>query len=135
MSAKMDKTFPTLAVATAATGVGLTSMPFSAVHEICEHVIGHPVWTHELGHGAVTDRIRDLLLAQFPELPSPELANEDWQAAAKKATDAYGETMTVPHGSEERAAHPINTLVEKVGADRVIVLTLPPASEHETERT
>jgi hypothetical protein len=63
------KTFNTLAVATAATGIGLSSgLSFSMIQEIAEYVLGHQVWTHELGDKLTNSRIHSAIYAQLPNL-------------------------------------------------------------------
>lgn len=110
------KRFPTLHVASAITGVGLCDgMKYSTIHEIAEFLAGHPVWTHELGHLEMMQRISDHAREQFPAMPTEEEAQADFRAAAVKALAAYGETVTVRRGSLERGADPISTLVEMVG--------------------
>lgn len=107
------KTFPTLQVATLLTGVGLCSQyRFSDMLEPAEQVLGHPVWLHELGHAEVMARIREIGLKHFPDMPTREEAKKAWRAAGAKAIKAYGPTVDVPLGTDQRTRHPIETARE-----------------------
>lgn len=115
--------FPSLAVGSAALGIALRDgLTYSDVQEISEHVLGHPVWTHEIpSTGPEVDRrIRE----QFPLMPTREDARADWQATAAKITAAYGKTMTVKRGNQKRARDPISTAVDMMGGpSKVIVVS------------
>ncbi|WP_084398322.1 DUF7736 domain-containing protein [Henriciella aquimarina] len=107
------KEFPTLQIASAITGIGLCEgMKYSDMQVAFDHILGRPVWTHELGHGATTEKVRELGFAQFPDMPAREEAQADWKAAAAKALAAYGETVTVRRGQDVREADPISTAIE-----------------------
>ena len=118
------QTFNTLVVATAATGVGLGQCSYSDVMRVGEFVLGHPVWTHELADKGTTSRIEAAIRAQLPNLPSRELAHEDWQKAATAATEAYGETVTLTEGTGERTENPVDSLARLTGRpEDIIVVT------------
>lgn len=116
------KTFSTLAVATAATGIGLGKCSYSDVMEINGFVLGHPVWTHELADRAMNARAEAAIRAQLPNLPSRELARESWMAAAIAATSEYGDTVTLTEGSGERTESPINSLARLTGRPEDIIV-------------
>jgi hypothetical protein len=119
-----DKVFSTLAVASAATGVGLSEgLNYSLMMEIGSHVLGFPIWTHELADRPLMARVHDALLAQFPGLPTKDEALNDWRAAAAKATAAYGEQMTVREGTGARDESPIDSLARIAGDKPIIVVT------------
>jgi hypothetical protein len=116
------KTFPSLHVATAATGIGLVNgMSFSQVHEIYEYVLGHPVWTHEIPR--YSEQVRQLLSKQFPEMPSRADAEADWATAGDAMLVAYGPHVEVKAGTGERTESPLDTLREVAGNKPVIVVT------------
>lgn len=110
------KTFSTLAVASAATGIGMGSgLTFALMSEISAHVLGYPVWTHELGDKQTAGKVHDALRLQFPELPTREEAEADWLAAAIKATSVYGPTVSVIEGDGKREEGPIASLTRMLG--------------------
>lgn len=119
------KTFRTLAVASAATGVGLCDgISYSDMMEIWSHAIGFPVWTHEMADRALSSRMHAILLGQFPLLPTADEAHADWQAAAMKASAAYGETVALPEGNETRTEGPVATLARLIDPDKIVVVSL-----------
>lgn len=111
------KEFRTLVVASTATGIGLADkLSFSDIHECAEWLCGHPVFTHELVHKPTVERYRAEVIRQFPNMPTTEEAHADFEAAAVKATKAYGDKISVQRGSSERNASPIFTFSEMVAA-------------------
>ena len=117
------KEFPTLVVATTATGISLgTGINYSNVQECAEWICGHPVWTHELGFGPLMDRVSALAYAMFPLLPTKDAASADWSAAARKAIEDHGETVLVPRGALERDQSPIETLKQMRPNDDPLVI-------------
>lgn len=81
------RTFRTLLVASAATGVGLCDgMSYSDMQEVSSFALGYPIWTHELGDKVTTARVKKAIRDQLPNLPLQDAAHEDWQQAAADAT-------------------------------------------------
>jgi len=120
------RTFPTLAIASAATGVGLADgFTFSTMSEISAFVLGHPVWTHELGDKVMTARIYRAIATQLPRLPTRELAHADWRAAASEALSAYGDTVELTEGTGERTESPIDSLARMTGRpDKIVAIVV-----------
>ncbi len=110
------KTFPTLQVASCACGIILQDgLSYGDMAEIAEHALGHPVWTHELGDEKTMNRVRDAIHGAFPQLPTREEAQADHFAAADRATAAYGETINLERGTNERTEGPIASLARMTG--------------------
>lgn len=110
------KTFPTLQVAACACGYILADgQTYSDMADVAAHALGHQVWTHELGDKATMDRVRMAIHGQFPNLPTREEAQADWRAAADKAISAYGETVDLQRGNEERTETPMGSLMRMTG--------------------
>lgn len=108
------KTFDTPTLASITTGV-LLVQPFSKVHEACEWLLGHPVWTHELGSDKTVDRIKAALVAQFPEfgeIDADGIGKDNWAPFAYELIERLGPSREVRRGSDERTAGPIETLRE-----------------------
>lgn len=93
------------ALAGITTGVLLVSEGFPAIHEAIEHVLGRPVWTHELPQ--CWNEARAAVLAQFPEMPTD--VGGDYQATADAVRAKYGDRVPVHRGSTVRALDPITT--------------------------
>lgn len=117
-----SKTFRAIDVASTATGIALAhGFSISVAHEISEHVVGHPVWTHEIPRFGA--RVEELLLAQFPGMPTRTQAEADWKAAAAIVASNYPETISVKRGADERTANPVDTLREMIGDKPIIAVT------------
>jgi hypothetical protein len=111
MAERPTKTFKTLVVASTLTMTGLgEGMSYSDIQECMEWLCGHPVWTHEMIHGPTQEEMRTEGYDQFPDMPTPAEAKDDYQAAAAKAIANYGETVSVMQGQEKRHEHPRDTL-------------------------
>lgn len=107
---------------------------FSAQHRLAEHVLGHPVWTHEFAEGAIWERLRDALLLQHPELsslpPYDRMKAKEAKrsgsvmtyvhAYVKAAVVACGETMTFTKGAAERTENPFESL-RRIAPDKPII--------------
>lgn len=114
------KDFPTLHVASATTGISLCDgLNYSRMMEITSHILGYSIWTHELAHKPTLATLREIVNANWPLLPSSEEAKEDWEAAAAKAVEAYGKTMTIPKGDGVRDIGPIKALSEIMDGEHV----------------
>jgi len=118
-----------VAVLVSITSGVLLVQPFSKVHEACEWLMGHPVWTHELGSEATVNRIKAAVLAQHPDLPSEVTADRNnWDAVAASLRETYGATRDVAKGSGERTASPIETLRQMrpdLADDAIVVVPSP----------
>lgn len=60
------KTFPTTVLLSAVTGLALPFVTFNDLHEALEHLLGEPVWTHQLASPEPWARARAALVAQHP---------------------------------------------------------------------
>jgi hypothetical protein len=116
------KTFRSLAVASAATGIGLCDkLNFGLMGEIASHVLGYPIWTHEIP--AAGPKVWLLLKDQFPLLPTRAEAEADWKCAATAMTAAYGAEIAVRRGNGSRKESPLDTLQKIVGDKPIITVT------------
>ena len=109
------KEFPTATVMSAATGIALCEgLKISDFHEVIEHVIGHPVWTHELAQSWVWDGFREELAKQLsaPIPTDQDLASKGHDAVLKEALETYGETMKMAKGCHSRSIDPVTTAVQ-----------------------
>lgn len=110
------KTFPTVNVASCATGIILrTGLSYADMAEVAEHALGHSIWT-ELGDNKTMNKVRAAIHDQFPEIPTREEAQADWQAASDRAIKAYGETVELKRGAGQRTETPMDSLVRMTGA-------------------
>jgi hypothetical protein len=105
------KTFPTLVVVSAATGIVMAEgMKISEIHECSEFLLGHPVWTHEFADPATRAALGVAALSQFPGLPAKQECKADYKAAAARALDEFGPSLMLIKGRHQREAHPFQTL-------------------------
>jgi hypothetical protein len=116
------ETFDTLLVASACCGIALTdSISVSLLSKIGSHVLGFPVWTHELGPTGYAGRIEAAIRRQFMDMPSEAEARSDWRSAAARSVARYGETVEVEAGSETRREDPIESLARITGRPEAII--------------
>lgn len=120
----MTKTFPMHAILTMRTGICMGD--FGKAHELAEWVLGHPVWTHELASKQAVKAIKDALGKQFPDLPDslPDVTKENYATVLAELVAKHGTSRQVAKGSEERTQSPIDTMVEMVGAERVLAVAV-----------
>lgn len=102
-----QKALPTLAVATLTTGICLVE-GFAGVGEAANWIMGHLVWTHELGPAC--ERIREIVKARYPDFPMELGDGADWQKVREDVLDRYGAEIAFERGSEVRTASPEDTL-------------------------
>ena len=121
------KTFSVPALASLTTGRLLCG--FSEMHELAEHLLGHPVWTHEFASKPLWDRMKAKLLEQHPDIPTetPDDVETNWQAYRDRLIDELGESREIVKGSDERGKGPIETLRELRSDAEVIVVSVQPS--------
>jgi hypothetical protein len=110
-----NRTFSTLALVSLTSGKLLSA--FADMHEAAEHVLGHPVWTHEFASRETWDRLRATVLAQHPDLDVDCASVDHHNVATFTAAlvKRMGETREVKRGSERRTASPVDTLGDVAG--------------------
>lgn len=122
------KSFPLTAVLGLATGRSWG--PFSEIHEAAEHVMGHPIWTHEFASEALFAEMRRRVIAAHPGLADvgPDAcptSNDDLAERLAVQVARFGATLDLPLGGDVRTKSPMETAVEMVGAERVVVVATP----------
>lgn len=60
------KRFPTQVLLAVSTGRGLNGVTLPQVHEAIEHLLGEPVWTHQLATSAPWGRAKQAIIDQHP---------------------------------------------------------------------
>lgn len=129
----MKKDYPIEIVLSLTTGYLLKEGGFSDMHELAEHVLGHPVWTHEFADKGLFERMREALFAQYPDLRDVE---EFDSVAAKidvaaylsgyvtRAVVQYGATLEVERGVCERTESPLASARRVFGDKPIAVVTV-----------
>ena len=84
---------------------------FEGVGEAFEHVMGHPVWTHEMP--MLGDRAKALILEQRPNFPADK--PDDWKALAESLAANYPDGVPIRRGNEVRPGDPISTVAMALG--------------------
>lgn len=96
-----EKMIPTDALASLTSGI-LMSERFGPVHAAIEHIMGHPVWTHQIP--AYADRVKSIILERYPDLPvraeGEEWPEAMWIAEREAARARYGMELAMPRGRE-----------------------------------
>lgn len=114
MRADGQKTFPALVLAGITTGVMLAEGMFPQIHEAAEHILGHPVWTHEFAEKAVWVKLRDAIREHHPSLPFGK--PDDWKATRDDVLVRFPEPLAMPRGMTERQEDPISSAERIMGA-------------------
>jgi hypothetical protein len=60
------KEIQTTALLSVVTGLQIHGVEFHRVHEAIEHLLGEPVWTHQLGSPEPWRLAREAVIAQYP---------------------------------------------------------------------
>ena len=127
----MTKDFDTAAVLSVVTGRLMTATVkdsgIARVYEVLNWMTGESVFTHQLPR--ICQEAVPVILALHPTLQgaideSAAVTNENWREWLAIWTARYGENLAVPKFSETEHEYrdPVEELVERVGADRVIVI-------------
>jgi len=95
------KSFPARTLVSIFTGCGVPGVTFDQLHESIEHLIGEPVWTHQLGQRGVWDDARAEIIRQLPAFSADT-------ASLKAAVDGLD--------GDEREAAAQNWLVQTCAA-------------------
>lgn len=129
----MKKSYPIETVLSLTTGF-LLKIPFGDMHELAEHVLGYPVWTHEFADAGTWTRIKEALFAQHPSLQDAEVFD---RASAKldlvtylpryvaRAVAKYGPTLEIESGMSERTESPFASAQRLMGDRPVIAVIVP----------
>lgn len=117
MTTKTTTSYPSEVLASVTTGVLWCN--FSAMHEAIEFLMGHPVWTHEMGSEERCETFREQALAQHPQLAALDSTLKPFTGRPEKVADAVktihravGPSLTITKGALERDKSPIETLGE-----------------------
>ena len=138
----MEKEFSFSEVLSATSGRFLCD-EFSRLHELIEHVMGYPVFTHQIPD--VSGQVKEFLVDQFPELDSPEmqielgklilmLDGENGKKNAELLISGWLALMTEKHGNSFLVKtsdggifyqkDPVDDAIEKFGKDKVIAVEI-----------
>lgn len=115
----MKKTFQLADVLTLTTGRLLTD--FHKLHELAEHIAGHPIWTHEFADKKLCDRLRERVFEQYPALRDalmipiqegvdPAVIRLRIHEYLKENQEKFGAEFEFEQGGETRTENPIESL-------------------------
>lgn len=100
--------FPTAVVASLSSGITLCE--FSAIHELAEFLMGHPIWTHHFADKELWQAMRSAIQAQCPGMPTELVGvtkdNYREHIAALKAR--HGPTQRIRKGDGSTAMSPLD---------------------------
>lgn len=121
----MNKSFPMWAILSLTTGC-LLGGSFGDVHELAEHLAGHPIWTHEFADKAMWTKLCDLLFAQHPDLretltPSVKITRDNWEQQRDLLVAKYGTERMITKGSSERTESPIESM-QRIAPGKPVVV-------------
>lgn len=104
------KTFPTLDVIGAHSGILLVEGHFDGIQQVCEHVAGRGIMTHQMGtrgkgSGVVASLERqhpwlaDLSVPTASTVRTPEMGDAEFRAAYAAAVNRFAATIFDEHGA------------------------------------
>ena len=124
----MKKTFNLAEVLMLTTGRSLTS--FNKMHELAEHVAGHPIWTHEFAEEALWRRLREQVFKQHPvlrealvivcESKDPATIDLIIRDYLEENEEKFGNTFEFERGDGERTESPIESM-QRIAPDKPIL--------------
>lgn len=111
------KNYGTDIVLSLTTGILLKERGFSEMHELCEYIAGHSVWTHELADKALVQKLVDAVHQQHPQLRDVE----KWEPGDKdkyvylneyvtRQTEKFGSSLSISPAPFERTEDPLHSL-------------------------
>lgn len=131
--------FPIAVVISAMSGT-LVHPRFGDVHECIEWVMGHPVWTHELGNVNAWVAVMEAVIEQHPALaesftpPKPEepLRGDAYLAFIRpwlaEMADKHGTDIALRKGSRKRTESPLAAL-ERIAPGKSVVVVVGDTKE------
>jgi hypothetical protein len=106
----------------------LSHRHMTGIYDILSYMTGQSVFTHQLGDAC--DEAKPALLEQHPQLadvrPPDGLDKHDLMAWLTNAEREYGETLDVQPLANWARRDPIEDACDKIGAEKVYVVPLPP---------
>jgi hypothetical protein len=122
------RTFPLADALSVTTEKLLSRSHMGGIYEILSYMTGQSLFTHQLGDAC--DKAKPALIAQHPHLaelqPPDGLDQADLMAWLVETERVHGETIEVAPLSDWEHRDPIEDLCDKVGAEKVYVVPVPP---------
>ena len=113
-----QKSFPTEAVCTAATGWLLCDIDH--MYEILNWMTDDELWTHQLPRAFTA--AKPVLADLYPDLETDQITEDNWEDWRDRWLERYGPTMTVPRIADWQHRNSLDELVSMVGPERVMVV-------------
>lgn len=113
MDTSLNRAFPALTLASITTGVSLQTGGLSPIHEAAEHILGHPVWTHEFAEKSLWTKLREAIREHHPDLPFGK--PDDWKLTRDEVLVRFPEPLTMPRGTGERTEDPLTSAERIMG--------------------
>lgn len=117
------KNYATDIVLSLTTGILLKQGGFPEMQELCEHIAGHPIWTHELADKALVQRLVDAVHEQHPQLKDVEKWEPDGgdlyaylRGYVSRQVEKYGDSLPIEPAPFERTESPLGSLERLIAA-------------------
>lgn len=111
------KTYSTPIVLSLTTGILLVQGGFGDMQDLCEHIAGRPIWTHELADKALVEKLVAAVHEQHPQLKDVEKWNPDGQdlhtylhGYVARQMEKFGPSLEVKSVNIERTESPLASL-------------------------
>lgn len=117
------KNYPIDIVLSLTTGILLKKGGFGEMQDLCEHLAGRPIWTHELADKALVEKLVDAVHQQHPQLKDVET----WDAEGKdlhtylneyvaRQTTKFGASLSIAPAPIARTEDPFTSLERLMNA-------------------
>jgi hypothetical protein len=122
------RAFPLADILSVTTGKLLSRRHMDGIYDILSYMTEQDLMTHQLGDAC--DKAKPALLEQYPQLtdvrPPDGLDKHDLMAWLSNAEREHGDAFEVQPLASWQHRDPIEDLCDKVGAEKVWVVPLPP---------
>lgn len=118
------KTYSTPIVLSLTTGILLVQGGFGDMQELCEHIAGHPIWTHELADKALVEKLVAAVHEQHPQLkdvekwePGDQDLHTYLAGYVSRQVEKFGPSLSIKSSLIERTESPsasLERLVQRV---------------------
>jgi hypothetical protein len=116
--------FPSVVIASLATGIVLCEGGFPKIHEAAEYLTGHPIWAHQFADKTLWAEMQRMIAEQCPGMPTVKIegvTGDNWRDLAAKIEAEFGATVKIRKGPGLTALLPTDGIPDHL-KDKTIVV-------------
>lgn len=124
MSNQETRQFPTAVIASLSTGFLLCD--FGTMHKAAEFVMGHPILMHHFASKELTQKMREAVIAQHPDMPVAldGVTKENYKQHVEALEAKFGSTLPMRGGDGHTAMSPLDGIPGHMKDNTILVKTL-----------